>query len=234
MKTFIISLVVASLLFISFGMRAGAEGIHNDRVFSKLDEAFRVQLSLSDEVRSWEDIEGMLDPYFTKSFISRFMDENIIKFDGGYAVPGSDFACCYIPYFSYNDKTKVIQDENSEKLYVQENFEKVENGPVSAASHFETITLNKENGSWKIDDISYNTKEIAGEFNIQPGSALTNTEKIEEPDKNENFYFIDFLVSPRKTMIGFGLSAAALQAEMVKSFHLNSEEMWTGGPSFLF
>ncbi|PLS16498.1 hypothetical protein CVD28_15540 [Bacillus sp. M6-12] len=235
MKTFVISFLIACLLFISFGMPAGAEGIHNDSIFSKLEEAFLVQLALSDKPRSWEDIEGMLDPYFTKNFTAEFMKGNIMEFEGGYAVPGSDFAGGYIPYFSYSDRTKVIQDKTSEKLYVQEKFKKTEGGPINENSRFETITLIKENGIWKIDEISYNSKEMENAAAIQPVSTLsTSAVKMDKPDKIEKFNFSDFLKSPRKTAIGTGLSAGALQEEMVKSFQSSTENSWTGGTSFLF
>lgn len=111
--------------------------------------ASEVQVSLSEKGRSISKIEEKLSPYFTETFIDQFIEENIVETEEGYQTLGSDFALYYIPYFSYSDRTKLV--EYKDQVYIVENFDEQE-GPVAFPESYQGVRLTKEDG-WKIADV---------------------------------------------------------------------------------
>jgi hypothetical protein len=146
---------VLALFLFSHGLQAGAEDLRNPQPYHFLKNAFQTQVSLSEQPRSSEEIKRMMNTQFTAAFTEKFMKENVVKIDGGYAALGSDFALYYIPFFSYNQHTKIKYDSSRQTIFVQEHFSGSDDGPVTTESHFETVILVHEGGSWKIADVLY-------------------------------------------------------------------------------
>lgn len=128
--------------------------LSQEQVFSLLQEAFTAQTSLTNEFRSYDEVQQILSPYFNEEYMNKFLEENVIKEEQGYIVYGSDFAFYFIPFYSYSEQTKILFDKEENKIFVYEFFESPESGPVAYDDHFEVITLEKINSNWLITELS--------------------------------------------------------------------------------
>lgn len=151
-KTLLLLLVV--LLLIPLSPTAKENLSTKKEIFSMLQEAFQVQVSLSEQVRTKEEINDLLHPYFSEGYQKLFWKENVFEEEGKFVTYGSDFALFYIPFFHYSDKTKVIFSPDS--IYVFEFFPASTDGPVGYEDHFEGVLLRKVDGGWKVDEFLYN------------------------------------------------------------------------------
>jgi hypothetical protein len=151
-KTLLMLFIV--LLLIPLSPNAKENSSSKKEVFSMLQNAFQVQVSLSEQTRTKKEINDLLDPYFSESYQKLFWDENVFEEEGKFVTYGSDFALYYIPFFQYSDETKMIISQDS--IYVFEFFPSNSDGPVGYEDHYEGILLKKENGGWKIDEFLYN------------------------------------------------------------------------------
>lgn len=122
-------------------------------VFAFLGKAFDSQVSLSEKGRTMEEIEAILDPYFTEDYMSRFIKENVVGQEKDYQTYGTDFALYYIPFYAFSEKTKVVKMEN--ELFVVEYFPGDAEGPVSYDDHYEGLKLVNEDGDWKVAQYLY-------------------------------------------------------------------------------
>jgi hypothetical protein len=122
-------------------------------VFEFLEKAFNSQVALSEKGRTMEEIEGVLDPYFTEDYKSRFIDENVVGQENDYQTYGTDFAPYFIPFYAFSEKTKVVEMEN--EIYVVEFFQGNKEGPVSYEDHYEGLKLVKDAGNWKVAQYLY-------------------------------------------------------------------------------
>ncbi|MDM5213563.1 DUF3993 domain-containing protein [Peribacillus sp. NJ4] len=159
MSKYLVACLASVLLFLGGGFTASAEGLHREEVLSLVRAAAENQGSISEEVRTKEEIEGKLDTHFTGEFIEKFVKSNVVKVDGGYTAFGSDFAPYYIPFFSYDKNTEIVYGKNGEFIYVQEEFKDTGDGPVSMGKHVESVTLKRENDVWKVMDVKYEVKK---------------------------------------------------------------------------
>lgn len=125
-----------------------------DEVMQFLKQAFNRQVSLSEKVRSMEEIEELLNPFFSQEYLQKFLDANLYEEDGKYCTYGTDFGQYFIPYLRFSEQTKVVIESN--QIYVFEHFEKNHEGPVGYDEHDEGILLEKINGDWKITTYLYN------------------------------------------------------------------------------
>ncbi|MEH7445098.1 DUF3993 domain-containing protein [Bacillus sp. JJ1122] len=129
---------------------AQSESMDREQVFEFLGKAFDAQVSLSEQGRSMEGIESILEPYFTEDYKSLFIKENVVGQENQYQTYGTDFAPYYIPFYAFSEKTKVV--EVKDEIYVLEYFPGNGEGPVSYDSHYEGLKIVKEQGSWKVAD----------------------------------------------------------------------------------
>ncbi|WHX68402.1 DUF3993 domain-containing protein [Peribacillus frigoritolerans] len=159
MSKYLVACLASVLLFLSGGVTASAEGLHREEVLSLIHDAMENQVSISEEVRSKEAIEGKLEKHFTGDFIENFVQANVVKVDGGYTAFGSDFAPFYIPFFSYDKNTEIVYGKKGDVIYVQEEFQDNGEGPVTMEKHVEAVTLKKENGAWKVKDVKYENRK---------------------------------------------------------------------------
>ncbi|MEK5522472.1 hypothetical protein B5V89_16145 [Heyndrickxia sporothermodurans] len=113
--------------------------------------AFDAQVQLSEKERSLNEINELMEPYFTKKFIPLFLKENLVKTDHGYQTFGTDFPLYYIPFFSYDEYTKVVKDGNC--YYVVESINHHQEGPVKYEKDYKGVRLIHEDGKWKVDEV---------------------------------------------------------------------------------
>ncbi|MHC0038618.1 DUF3993 domain-containing protein [Pseudoneobacillus sp. C159] len=125
-----------------------------EMVFQLLESAFRAQISLSEEDRSIEEINSILDPYFSKDYSQKFLDVNLHEENGKYFTYGTDFGEYYIPFFHYSEYTKIVIEPK--EIYVFEYFPQKQQGPVGYDSHYEGILLSKDGDKWKISNYLMN------------------------------------------------------------------------------
>lgn len=147
-------LLVIILLLIPLSPTAKEKLHTKEEIFSFLKDAFQAQVSLSEQTRTKEEINDLLNPYFSKSFQKLFWNENVFEEEGKFVTYGSDFASHYIPFFQYSDETKMFI--SPEKIYVFEFFPAKTDGPVGYEDHYEGILLKKVDGGWKVDEVLYN------------------------------------------------------------------------------
>lgn len=125
-----------------------------EQVFTLLQEAFQAQTSLTSEFRTYDEVQQILAPYFHEDYAATFLEENLMKEEEGYIVYGSDFALYFVPFYSYTDETKIIFDQEENKIFVYELFKTPDEGPVSYKDHYEVITLEPINANWRITDLT--------------------------------------------------------------------------------
>ncbi|MFD2806405.1 DUF3993 domain-containing protein [Litchfieldia salsa] len=179
------------------------EPLDRDKVFSLLKEGFQAQVSLSEYIRTYEEINEILETSFTKDFISKFLDENLFEEGDGFIIYGSDFAPYYIPYFSYSERTKFVYDSSNQKYYVYEKFDASNDGPVSYNEHYALITIQQDGLDWKISDITINEElnkdilelkeQVTEEVPVQSKQSKGESKSVKkryEPVENMNRFLL--------------------------------------------
>jgi hypothetical protein len=152
-------------------------------VFAFLGKAFDSQVALSEKGRTMEEIEEVLDPYFTEDYKSRFIEENVVGQENEYQTYGTDFAPYYIPFYAFSEKTKVVELEN--EIYVVEFFPGNTEGPVSYDDHYEGLKLVNEDGNWKVATYLY--EEVPQEvINKAYPEKAKEKEQVSKHEKEDN------------------------------------------------
>ncbi|WP_409292004.1 DUF3993 domain-containing protein [Peribacillus sp. SCS-37] len=141
--------------------------IHKESAFDVLTGAFAAQVSLSYKGQSLEGVRETLKPYFTESFIDKFIKENVVKINGAFQTLGSDAAVYYVPFFSYDKQTKLKAEEDT--AVISEKFNASSEGPVGYDDHTESVHLVKEGNTWKIEDIR---NSLAAEEDLEEEAAV--------------------------------------------------------------
>jgi hypothetical protein len=162
------------LLLKPLSPQAESELYSRDDVFNFLKGGFDAQVSLSEQLRTKEEVHNTLKPFFSERYQRSFLKENIVEEEGKYVTYGSDFAQYYIPFYQFSEQTKVVI--GAKKIYVFEFFPANTKGPVSYNSHYEGLLLKKINKEWKVDQYFYNPP---------PATIL---EKVENKKKKRLFY----------------------------------------------
>jgi hypothetical protein len=147
---FILGLVTAAC---GQAVQTQASEFTKENALSLVEEAFHSQVSLSEKPQSKKQIEDQLSKYFSQSLTTNFMSENVYEVDGGYITFGSDFASHYVPFFHYDESTRVRYKDGN--WYVWEERTGEEEGPVSSLNGVEAVVLSEEEGTWKISSITY-------------------------------------------------------------------------------
>lgn len=173
-----------------------------DEVFRFLEDAFHSQVSLSEQDRSMEQIEEVLNPYFTESYKSLFIKENVVGQENSYRTYGTDFAPYFIPFYAFSEQTKVV--EMGKEIYVLEYFPGNEEGPVSYESHYEGLKLIKEKKGWKVAEYLYDEIPVEVIKKAYPDNIQADEVKLEKKQLSKNEVF-----NPNfralKTLMEFGV-----------------------------
>lgn len=206
-KWFFILLFSMLVSMIPFTTYAQSDLKGREEVFEFLEEAFHSQVSLSEQDRSLEEIKKVLHPYFTESYSSMFMEENVVGQENSYRTYGTDFAPYFIPFYAFTDKTKVVELEK--EIYVLEYFPGNGEGPVSYDSHYEGLKLIKDQDGWKVADYLYDgiPEEVIKKAYPEKGKSNEVMAKIEQ--FNQNF--------------AFGPNFSALKTFMEYGFNIGTE-----------
>jgi Protein of unknown function (DUF3993) len=176
-----------------------------EEVYEFLQNAFQAQVELSGEERSMNEVNELLDPYFSGEAKNQFLKENLVSENGKYFTLGSDSAANYIPFFTYSENTKVV--EESGNVYVYEYFPENHEGPVGYESHYEGVMLTKHGEEIKV-------AKFLGE-NI-PDKIIKKAEGKQEAAEQTSFkapegnwlytpsYQLGFLLNPFEAMFRSG------------------------------
>ncbi|MGD6941681.1 DUF3993 domain-containing protein [Cytobacillus gottheilii] len=157
------SLCICLLLCLSMFSMTAYANTDREEVFKHLQNAFEAQISLGGEERSLEEVRAILAPYFTQSAEKLFLDENLYEENDLYFTLGTDNPFYYIPDFSYNQETKIAEENGH--LYVYQFFPAVYEGPVTYEDRYDGVILTVEDDSYKVSDFLYNIdpSELPGE-----------------------------------------------------------------------
>lgn len=178
---------------------------NKEEVYEFLQNAFQAQVELSGEERSMNEVDELLEPYFSEEAKNQFLKENLVSENGKYFTLGGDVAAYYIPFFTYSDNTKVVEENG--KVYVYEYFPENHEGPVGYDSHYEGILLTEQGGKMKV-------AKFLGE-NI-PGKIINKAESGQKAAKPTSFkppettwqkkpsYQFGFLLNPFDVMFRSG------------------------------
>ncbi|MEH7383899.1 DUF3993 domain-containing protein [Bacillus sp. JJ1521] len=150
----LIVICLIGLVSVPTATASSNQPLKRDQVFSLLQEAFQAQTSLTSEFRTYDKVQQILAPYFHGDYAATFLEENLMSEEEGYIVYGSDFALYFIPFYSYTDETKILFDQEENKIFVYELFKTPEEGPVSYKDHYEVITLQQIHSNWLITDLA--------------------------------------------------------------------------------
>lgn len=151
---------IAIITFLLVGSSTvSAEGQNADHeVFAFLKEAFQTQLSLGERHHSMGEIEELLNPYFAKEYQENFLKEHLFEEKEGFITYGTDFPAYYIPFFSYTDETKVLEEDNG-ALTVYEFFPSEDDMPSLYDDHYEFVKLVKSESGWKVVEYGFEYEE---------------------------------------------------------------------------
>lgn len=141
--------LVLIIYFLPDSPKASEDQLDNrEKVFQFLELAFQAQIALSEKDRTMEEIEALLDPYFTKQYQQKFFEVNLHQENGKFFTYGTDFGQMYIPFFAFSENTRIVIEK--EKIYVFEFFPQNLQGPVGYEAHYEGLLINKMEEQWKI------------------------------------------------------------------------------------
>lgn len=189
-------------------------------ILSHVQNAFEAQVSLTEEPRSKEEIERILEEYFFDSFIKVYLKENVESVNNQYIVYGTDFPKNTIPFFQYSEETVIeIVDEQA---MIYEYFEANNEGPVSYEDHYEVVFLKKTNNNWKIssieDDVNkpfLNNKPVQSNMVTQD---LIDTNVVNGLSTSEAIEFNHFNLTNATQGISF-LSTYLLSKNLINDFY---------------
>ena len=169
LRTFLASLAIFIVIPI-LNVNADRQ-LNEEEAFRLLQNAFKTQVALSEKPRSMEEVKESLKRYFTPEYTNDFIEMNVQEnMDGeGYLAYGTDFALYYIPFFTYDENTKVGYDSDLNQWYVYEWFEESSDGPVTYNGHYEAVGLTFEDGRWAVDDyqIQFNPDELSTSADLE-------------------------------------------------------------------
>ncbi|MCC3645493.1 DUF3993 domain-containing protein [Cytobacillus oceanisediminis] len=176
---------------------------NKEEVYEFLQNAFQAQVELSGEERSMNEVDELLEPYFSEEAKNQFLKENLVLENGKYFTLGGDAAAYYIPFFTYSDNTKVVEEKG--KVYVYEYFPENHEGPVGYDSHYEGILLTEQGGKMKV--VKFLGENIPGKIKAEGGQKTAKQTSFKTPEtnwQNKPSYQFGFLLNPFDVMFRSG------------------------------
>ncbi|CAM3760579.1 DUF3993 domain-containing protein [Mesobacillus thioparans] len=176
-----------------------------DEIFEFLGEAFESQVSLSESGRTMEEIDSILNPYFTDAYKSNFIEENVVGQENEFQTYGTDFAPYYIPFYAFSEKTKVVEMES--EIYVVEFFPATTEGPVGYEDHYEGLKLVKEKEGWKVAEYLYD--QVPQEVINQAYPEKMKNQQAAKPENDDEPFIGEIVFGPNfstlKTFMELGV-----------------------------
>lgn len=205
------------------------EGSSREAVLTHIKDAFDAQISLTEKARSHEEIKQMLSTYFEDKLIEKYMKENVHELDDQFIVYGTDFPIYTIPFFTYDESTRVLEQANERIIF--EFFPASTDGPVGYEDHYEVVKMRNTNKRWIIYSIDNETKqpEMIGEqtteenakvqsqldpYNVEATSSYLN-QSIKE--LNEVLFFSSFYIQTKNILNEYFLSKFSVKSYLVKT-----------------
>jgi hypothetical protein len=148
-----------------------------EEVLSFLQDAKAAQFSLGEKHRDMTEIQNVLDPYFSRDYQEQFLDAHLFKEEQGYITYGTDVPHFYIPFFTYDENTKIKQDEATGKLFAYEFFDVDESEAYLYPDHYEYVELEQNEQGLQV--VSYGYDEEQPDFLKEVSDART----MESPKK---------------------------------------------------
>jgi hypothetical protein len=193
------------VLFVPANAYAQSDLHGREEVFEFLGKAFDSQVSLSEKGRTMEEIDSILDPYFTDAYKSGFIDENVVGQENDFQTYGTDIAPYYIPFYAFSDKTKVVESED--EIYVVEFFPSAEEGPVNYEDHYEGLKLIKEKDGWKVAEYLYD--QVPEEVIKQAYPEKMKDQQAAKPESEDKPFIGEIVFGPNfstlKTFMELGV-----------------------------
>ncbi|MFP7733715.1 DUF3993 domain-containing protein [Priestia aryabhattai] len=145
------------LLIISYSgksVHAEVSGEIRHKIFTNLQDAYQAQLRFASSHHN-QDAARELKLFLDDKYASMFFNEALLQKAQGYVGEGPEYLTHYIPFFSFDEQTKVALYSNQNKAYVYQFFPSVHNERVKYQDHYEMITLVKKQGVWKVQKFIY-------------------------------------------------------------------------------
>ncbi|HZH62898.1 MAG TPA: DUF3993 domain-containing protein [Metabacillus sp.] len=210
------SFLLMAIIFLLFSQPisgAELENMSRENILSHLQNAYYAQQSLSEKPREKEEMVHILSDYFDKGLTNQYLKENMVEENGQYIVYGTDFPIYVIPFFTYDEKTKII--EMQDHIIVYEFFPASTDGPVSYDDHYEWVKLLKTSKGLKISKINNYAKNLEGldrtlQNDLEDSTNSISNVRSTENKQTEKSFFLDqtlnqilmpYLYSKTKTIL---------------------------------
>lgn len=174
-----LSVAVIFILLIGVSYVAAEAPTQKEEVFSFLQDAQVAQFSLGEKHRDMTEIQNVLDPYFSRDYQEQFLDAHLFKEEQGYITYGTDVPHFYIPFFTYDENTKIKQDEATGKLFAYQFFDVDESEANLYPDHYEYVEIEKNEQGLQVVSYGYEKE--------QPGflKEVSDTRTMESPMKEK-------------------------------------------------
>lgn len=170
--------IMITLLFSIPNVVAAETPPTDEETIAYLQEAQQAQFSLGEKHRNLAEIHEILDPYFTRDYQEQFLEEHLFEEKEGYITYGTDFTIFYIPFFSFDENTKIHRDKESDKLYAYEFFDVDESMPYLYEPHFEYVELEYTQNGLVVSKYG-NTKKEPYFLKEKENGKQTSTENVQ-------------------------------------------------------
>ncbi|MCD7035466.1 DUF3993 domain-containing protein [Metabacillus sp. GX 13764] len=152
-------LLIAGALFLMMGLPFAGNSAEADQAplsqadaSALLKKAQDAEASLTEKERSKAEMAAILTTYMTPEIAGQYIKANAVKGNNEWIVYGTDFPALAVPYFDYSQNTKIANEKDGVLVY--QHFAAEDEGPVSYSGHYESVTLKKDDGAWKISSIN--------------------------------------------------------------------------------
>jgi hypothetical protein len=171
-----------------------------EEVFSFLQDAQQAQFSLGEKHRDMTEIQNVLDPYFSRDYQEQYLDAHLFKEEQGYITYGTDVPHFYIPFFTFDENTKIKKDEATGKLFAYEFFDVDESEAYLYPDHYEYVELEQNVQGLQVVNYGYEEekpgflKEVSDARTMESPTnekrnVATNMRNDQQEDNKQSFSF---------------------------------------------
>lgn len=170
-------LLTAAFVFLCADFAEAGEKPTRASLFETLQSVSDVHFQLTEKERTKKDMISLLEPYMEHAMAAKYVEANAFPEQAGWIFYGTDAPEVAIPFFSYDENTKVAVKDGSYTVY--ECVGDQDGGPVSYQKNYQTVTLKNIGGSFKVTAIGQSDTKPAGEDMM--------AEQPDEEETNSNF-----------------------------------------------
>lgn len=153
-KQILAILLFLSLITINYHPVKADNNNEVEHLINMVQESHQAQLNLVNEISSREEVLSNLSPYFSTPFIEKLLTEHLLETKYGPMILGTDFSPYFIPFFSYDEKTKVTISQSSKIATISEVFHLFDmDGIESSTGRLTTVYLESRENGWIITNI---------------------------------------------------------------------------------